>query len=69
LTPAVAVEADVQRLDPGAQPLADRVFDTAAGGPAGAEGDAATTAYYGLGRPKTEFGVVRAGLNYRFSTD
>jgi hypothetical protein len=32
-------------------------------------GAAATTAYYGLGRPKTEFGVVRAGLNYRFSTD
>ncbi|GJD61806.1 outer membrane protein [Methylobacterium frigidaeris] len=31
--------------------------------------DTATAAYYGLGKPKSEFGVVRAGLNYRFSTD
>lgn len=39
------------------------------GGSGGLVYDGATTAYYGLGRPKTEFGVVRAGLNYRFSTD
>ncbi len=39
------------------------------GGSGGLVYDTATTAYYGLGRPKTDFGVVRAGLNYRFSTN
>jgi outer membrane immunogenic protein len=31
--------------------------------------DAATAAYYGTGRVPQDYGVVRAGLNYRFSTD
>ncbi|AWB20010.1 porin family protein [Methylobacterium currus] len=39
------------------------------GGSGGLVYDTATSAYYGLGKPKAEFGVVRAGLNYRFSTD
>ncbi|TGE00172.1 outer membrane protein [Methylobacterium nonmethylotrophicum] len=39
------------------------------GGSGGLVYDAATNAYYGLGKPKADFGVVRAGLNYRFSTD
>ena len=39
------------------------------GGSGGLVYDTATAAYYGLGKPKAEFGVVRAGLNYRFSTD
>ncbi|AWN45131.1 porin [Methylobacterium terrae] len=39
------------------------------GGSGGLVYDTATSAYYGLGKSKTEFGVVRAGLNYRFSTD
>ncbi|MCF4128204.1 outer membrane protein [Methylobacterium sp. SyP6R] len=39
------------------------------GGSGGLVYDTGTNAYYGLGKPKSEFGVVRAGLNYRFSTD
>lgn len=39
------------------------------GGSGGLVYDAGTNAYVGLGKPKAEFGVVRAGLNYRFSTD
>ncbi|SFU71382.1 outer membrane immunogenic protein [Methylobacterium sp. 174MFSha1.1] len=39
------------------------------GGSGGLVYDTATNAYYGLGKPKADFGVVRAGLNYRFSTD
>ncbi|GJD48791.1 hypothetical protein OPKNFCMD_1517 [Methylobacterium crusticola] len=38
------------------------------GGTTGLVYDTATAAYYGLGRSRTDFGVVRAGLNYRFST-
>ncbi|MGY2052569.1 outer membrane protein [Methylobacterium sp. JK268] len=30
--------------------------------------DATSNAYYGFGRDGSEFGLVRAGLNYRFST-
>ncbi|KMO32690.1 porin, partial [Methylobacterium variabile] len=39
------------------------------GGSGGLVYDTATSAYYGLGRRSADFGVVRAGLNYRFSTD
>ncbi|WP_298966885.1 outer membrane beta-barrel protein [uncultured Methylobacterium sp.] len=37
------------------------------GGTGGVTYDTATTAFYGVSRSQYEFGLIRAGLNYRFS--